>query len=56
MRINIKDMLENVIKILMVLVIVLIIIGAVNVGKKFFSNIQSNVETVPNYDEHEPQY
>lgn len=56
MKNNIKDTLEQIVKILIVLVIALIIIGAITVGKRFINSIQSNVENVPNYDAHMPQY
>ena len=56
MKNNINDTLEQIVKILIVLVIALIIIGIVTVGNRFIKSLQSNVDTVPSYDEYMPQY
>lgn len=56
MKRKIKDTLEEIVIILIAFVIILMIIASVVIGKRFVSSIQSNVETVPSYEEHMPKY
>lgn len=56
MKRKIKDTLEEIVIILIVFVILLLIISAIIVGKRFIVQIQNNVETVPKYEDHMPQY
>ena len=51
MRRKIEDILEQIVKILIVFVIILIIIGLIKVGKMFLRKLQSNTQTIPVYEE-----
>lgn len=56
MKENIKYILEQIVKLIIVFVVILLIIGSVTVAKRFFSEIKSNVEPIPDYEMHEPEY
>ena len=56
MKRKIKDTLEEIVIILIAFVILLMIIASIVIVKRFVSKIQSNVETVPKYEDHMPQY
>lgn len=56
MKDKIKHTLEELVILLIVFVIFLIIVGIITVGKRFVNSIQNNVEPLPNYEKHEPQY
>ena len=56
MKENLNYILEQVVKILMVLVVILLIIGSLTVAKRFFIKVKTNVEPIPDYEQYEPQY
>ena len=56
MKRKIKDTLEEIVIVLIVFVIALIIIASFVVGKRFITQIQNNVEYVPSYEDHMPEY
>jgi len=51
MRRKIEDILEHIVKILIVFVIILIIIALIEIGKRFIQKLQSNTQTIPVYEE-----
>lgn len=56
MKENLNYILEQIAKVLIVFVAILLIIGTIKVGKQFLSKVQSKVEPIPDYEMHDPQY